>query len=60
MESSKNCKNKESSNRNLPEKEKLFNELREAIAKVTGASQQKKIEKTEFEPSTEKVPESEI
>ena len=60
MESSKNSENKESKNYSLPEKEKLYNELREAIAKVTGANQQKNNETTESELSAEKAPESEI
>lgn len=55
MESSKNSKNY-----NLPEKEKLYNELREAIAKATGANQQQKNETTECDPSAKKATESEI
>lgn len=60
MESSRNKDNKESKNYSLPEKEKLYNELREAITKVTGANQPKENETTEAEPSAEKAPESEI
>ena len=60
MESSKNRDNKESKNYSLPEKEKLYNELREAIAKVTGANQQKKNESPESELSAEKAPNSEL
>ena len=60
METPKNSENKETTNYDLLEKEKLNSELREAIAKVTGANKLKNKETTDSEPSDEKSPEPEV